>query len=396
MSSNIKELLTRGVEEVIVSKDLEKKLKSGKKLRVKFGIDPTSPYIHLGTSVPLWKLKEFQDLGHQIILIIGDFTGQIGDTSDKLAERRQLSKKEVDRNMKTYKEQIGKILDINKTEFLYNSSWFSSMSFSEVLKLASLFTVAKMIERENFKDRFKKEKTIGLQEFIYPLMQGYDSVVVKADVEIGGTDQTFNMLAGRTVQQAYGQKPQQVVILTLIEGTDGEKMSKTLNNVINIKEKPDQMYGKLMSIRDELIIKYLTLCTRVSTGQITRIENGLKKGKNPRDAKAKLAYEIVKLYQGEKKALEAQKEFDKVFAKKEKPSKIPEVEVPKKCDELIDLLTICKLASSKSEARRLIQQGGVKVDNAKIVDTKAKICLHEGMIIQVGKRKFVKIKITNR
>ncbi len=393
MKANLKQLLTRGVEEVIVRKDLEKKLKSGKKLRVKFGIDPTSPYIHLGTSVPLLKLKEFQDLGHQIVLIIGDFTGQIGDTSDKLAERRQLSKKEVDRNMKTYKEQIGKILNINRTEFVYNSSWFSSMSFNDVLKLASHFTVAKMIERENFKDRFKKGKTIGIQEFIYPLMQGYDSVATKTDIEVGGTDQTFNMLAGRTIQQAYKKNPQQVMILALIEGTDGQKMSKSLNNVINITDKSDQIYGKLMSIRDELIIKYLTLCTRVPMGSIKRIEKGIKEGKNPRNTKIRLAYEVVKLYYGEKEAEKAQNEFKRIFARKEKPSKIPEVKVPKACDNLIDLLTICKLASSKSEARRLITQGGVKVDNAKIVDIKAKICTYDCMIIQVGKRKFVKIKI---
>jgi tyrosyl-tRNA synthetase len=401
MSSSIKELLTRGVEEVIVKKDLEKRLKSGKKLRVKFGIDPTSPYIHLGHTVPLRKLKQFQDLGHKIVLIVGDFTATIGDPSGQTEGRKPLSRAQVKKNMTNYQKQIGKILDLNKTEIHYNSEWYDKLGTMFLYELTSKITVARAIERDDFKKRLKQDQDISILEVIYPLLQGYDSVAIKADVEIGGTDQKFNLLMGRKVQKRYGQNSQDIMTLRLLEGTDGvRKMSKSYDNYIGITEKPSQIFGKIMSIPDSLIVKYLRVLTDISQREIEKIKKDLKQPSlsriNPKDVKAKLAREIVSLYYNEKKAKEAQKEFDKVFAKKEKPSKIPEMKISQKCDKLIDLLVICKLASSKSEARRLIEQGGVKVDNATLYDFKAKICLHEGMILQVGKRKFVKIKLSNK
>jgi tyrosyl-tRNA synthetase len=401
MSSSIKELLTRGVEEVIVKKDLEKRLKSGKKLRVKFGIDPTSPYIHLGHTVPLRKLKQFQDLGHKIVLIVGDFTATIGDPSGQTEGRKPLSRAQVKKNMTNYQKQIGKILDLNKTEIHYNSEWYDKLGTMFLYELTSKITVARSIERDDFKKRLKQDQDISILEVIYPLLQGYDSVAIKADVEIGGTDQKFNLLMGRKVQKRYGQNSQDIMTLRLLEGTDGvRKMSKSYDNYIGITEKPSQIFGKIMSIPDSLIVKYLRVLTDISQREIEKIKKDLKQPSlsriNPKDVKAKLAREIVSLYYNEKKAKEAQKEFDKVFAKKEKPSKIPEMKISQKCDKLIDLLVICKLASSKSEARRLIEQGGVKVDNATLYDFKAKICLHEGMILQVGKRKFVKIKLSNK
>jgi len=331
-------------------------------------------------------------LGHQIVLIIGDFTAQIGDTSDKTAKRQLLTKEQVIENTKDYKKQIGKILDPQKTKFTYNGSWLSLLSFSDVLKLASEFTVAQMIERENFSERYKNKKPISLQEFLYPLMQGYDSVAIKADLEIGGTDQTFNMLAGRIIQQAYGQDPQNIITLTLIEGTDGQKMSKSLDNVINITDNPNEMFGKIMSMDDNLIIKYFTLCTQVPIEEVKKIEKNLNKDNlNPRDVKAKLAQEIVSIYYGKKIAELAEKEFNKVFKEKGLPSKITEIKIHQKSINLLDLLLKTKLASSKSEAKRLILQGGVKIDGQKEINWRKTVEIKKGIIIQAGKRNFRKI-----
>jgi tyrosyl-tRNA synthetase len=392
----IKSLLERGVEGSVVREHLESQLKSGKQLRVKFGIDPTGPTVHLGNAIPLWKLKQFQELGHQVVLLIGDFTARIGDTSDKQAIRQPLEENEIQKNLKTYKEQIAKILDLEKTEFVYNSEWLERMSFEDVMKLASQFTVAQMIERENFSDRYQSGKPIGLQEFLYPLMQGYDSVAIRADVEIGGTDQTFNMLAGRVIQRAYGQEPQDVLMLALIEGTDGRKMSKSYNNIIGITDEPDEAYGKIMSMKDELMIKYFQLCTQMPLDEIKKIEENLKNEEvNPRDVKARLAKEIVKIYRGERAADEAEQEFNHIFRDKELPSDIPEFQASAGQYNILDLLVKIKLAPSKAEAKRLIVQGGIKLNGQveKEWQKKVEIGESEDLIIQAGKRKFAKVLV---
>lgn len=399
-SEKINDLLTRGVTDVIEKKHLEAALKSGKKLRVKLGIDPTGPKLHIGRLFPLWKLRVFQDLGHQIVLIIGDFTGQIGDASDKTAERQILSKEDIKKNMATYVEQFSKILDMKKVELRYNSEWWGKMGADELVQEAMNFTVAQMIERENFWQRWASKKPIGLHEILYPLFQGYDSVAVKANVEIGGNDQLFNLLAGRTIQKKYGQEPQDIMTFALLEGTDGRKMSTSYDNAIYLEDAPAEMYGKVMSIKDGLIIQYFILGTDVPMKEVVKIEKQLEKGENPRNIKARLAFAITERYHGKKAAEAAAQDFETKFVKKEVPEEMPEVEI-KKCTyqvdgetaaKLTDVLVEADLVSSKSEARRLIEQGGVKVSGAVIGDREAVIEPVPGMIIQVGKRKFAKIK----
>jgi tyrosyl-tRNA synthetase len=391
--STIDEILTRGVTDVIVRNDLENKLSRGPKLRIKLGIDPTGPKIHIGRAITLWKLKELQDLGHQIVMIIGDFTGQIGDASDKTAERQVISLDEIKKNMETYKAQIGKILDLKKVEFRYNSEWLGKLSAQDLVEEAMNFTVAQMIERDNFIDRFNAKKPIGLHEILYPIFQGYDSVAVKADVEIGGNDQLFNLLAGRVVQKKHDMAQQNVITFELLEGTDGRKMSTSYGNCIYIEDSATDMYGKVMSIKDELIVRYMTLCTDMPMTEVKEFEKTLKKERiNPRDAKAVLAYEIVRRYHGLKEAKLAQENFQKTVVNKELPDAIPVIKMKKATIYLNELMVDAKLAPSKTEARRLIEQGGVKVEGAVIGDREAVIEGHSGMIIQVGKRKFVKIK----
>jgi tyrosyl-tRNA synthetase len=390
----IKELLERGVENIIVRESLEKKLKSDGKLRVKFGIDPTGPSIHLGNAIPIWKLRQFQDLGHQIVFLIGDFTARIGDTSDKTAIRQPMTEEEIAGNMKSYKEQLGKILDLDKTEFVYNSQWLDKLTYKEILNLQSQFTVAQMIERENFHDRYKAGKPIGLQEFSYPLMQGYDSVAIKADVEIGGTDQTFNILAGREIQRAYGQEPQDVMTLALLEGTDGRKMSKSYGNIIGIADEPNDMYGKIMSMKDDLMVKYFILCTKMPLREVENIEKELKAEKvNPRNVKANLAREIVAIYHGEEDARKAEEEFNRIFREKELPSEMPEVRVKAGEYQILDFLAENKLAPSKTEAKRLIMQNAVKINGQVENEWQKTLKIETGKetIIQIGKRKFAKI-----
>ncbi len=390
----IKELLGRGVAEINVRGHLEERIEKGEKLRIKFGIDPTGPDIHLGNAIPIRKLRQFQELGHQIVFLIGDFTARIGDTSDKKAIRQPMSEEEIAVNMKTYKKQLAKILDLEKTEFVYNSEWLDKLTYKEILKLQSLFTVAQMVERENFHDRFEGKKPIGLQEFSYPLMQGYDSVAIRADVEIGGTDQTFNMMAGRDIQRAYGHEPQDVITLRLLEGTDGRKMSKSYGNVIRIMDEPNDMYGKIMSMKDELMVSYFILCTDVPMEEIEELEKGLSEGKSsPRDAKVRLAKEIVKIYHGEGVAADAEKEFDRVFRDKELPSEIEEMKVEAGDYEILDLLVKTKLAPSKAEAKRLIMQGGIKVDGKEEKDWRRIIKIEKGkrIILKAGKRKFIQV-----
>ncbi|HEV8600994.1 MAG TPA: tyrosine--tRNA ligase [Patescibacteria group bacterium] len=383
----IDELLNRTVSEVIDKKHLEQVLKSGKKLRVKLGIDPTSPNIHIGRAVALWKLRAFQDLGHQVVFIVGDFTGIVGDTSDKDSERPMLDEKTVKANMKTYTEQAFKILDRKKTEVRYNSEWLKKLGFVEIAKMASLFGLHEFEAREVISRRMKDGKRVSLHEILYPLMQGYDSVAIEADVELGGTDQRFNLLAGRTIQPLYGQAPQDILMGNLLEGTDGRKMSSSWGNVINITDEANDMFGKVMSINDELIIKYFEYATRIPMDEVKELEKKLKNGTNPRDIKKRLAEEVVTLYHSSKQAKAASAEWEKVFSNKEKPSEIQDVNV--KSGNIIDVLVETKLASSKSEAKRLIEQKGVKIDDAIATETSS---VKSGDLIQVGKRKFVKIK----
>ncbi len=388
----IKDLLGRGVTNIIQKDHLEKALKSDKKLRVKFGIDPTGSKIHIGQAFLLWKLKKFQELGHKIILIVGDFTGQIGDASDKQAERQPLTLAEIEKNTKTYKDQVHKILDLKKTEIRYNSEWLSKISAQDLVREAMNFTVAQMIERDNYWERFKAQKPIGLHEILYPIFQGYDSVAIKADVEIGGNDQFFNLLVGRTVQKKHGQKEQDIMTFEILEGPDGRKMSTSWDNCIYIEEEPNDMYGKVMSIKDDFIIRYFELATDVPMATIKRYEKDLAGEKNPRALKAKLAFEVTKRYHGEKVAKDAERDFEDKFVKKKIPEKIPTAKLVYVTQPLADVLVDVGLCSSKSEARQLIEQGGVKVDGACIGEREAVIEPYKGMIIQVGKRKFTKVR----
>lgn len=388
----IKEVLTRGVEEIIEKESLLKKLSSGKKLRIKHGVDPTGPKIHIGRAIQLWKLKELQDLGHQIVLIIGDFTAQIGDASDKQAMRRPLSEREVGENMKNYLKQIGKVLDANKIELRRNSEWLNNLKIKKLISLSMKFSAQQMIQRRNFKERWEKGKPIGLHELNYPLFQGYDSVMVKADLEIGGADQLFNLKAGREIQKNCGQKPQDIMILKMLFGLDGRKMSTTWGNTINITDPPQEMYGKIMSMKDELMEDYFELCTKVPFQELRRIKKSLKeKNINPRDLKTRLAREIIILYYNKKAAAAAEKEFERIFKEKKTPEKIPQIKVKEKNLNILDFLVKIKLASSKSEAKRLVLQKGVKIDGKTQEDWRKIVKTKKGQIIKVGKRKFLEI-----
>jgi tyrosyl-tRNA synthetase len=380
----IEEVLSRGVEDIIVKDELKKRLMSGKKFRLYLGVDPTGFDLHLGHAIALWKLRAFQELGHEVILLIGDFTARIGDPSGKDITRKPLSEKEVKANMKDYKKQASKILDFSKVKIKYNSQWLSKLRFEDILKLSGNFTVQQMIQRDMFQRRLKEDMPISVQEFMYPLMQGYDSVAMDVDLEVGGNDQMFNMLAGRTLQKKYNNKDKNVMTLKLLMGTDGRKMSKTFNNFIALNDQPKEMYGKVMSIKDELIGEYFKLATRISFEEIKNIE----KISNPRDQKARLAFEIVKLYYGEKEAQKAEQEFDKIFKNKELPTEIEnfDIELPK---DIVYLLVDTKIASSKKEAWRLVNQRGVKF-NSKIIDNPKMEIFEEG-ILQVGSRRFAKI-----
>ena len=393
----IEQVLTRGVMAIYPAhKSLEKVLRSGKRLKIYNGIDPSNPNIHLGNALPLWKMRHFQELGHKTIILIGDFTGRIGDPSDKKAMRKQLSHQQVLQNAKTYKRQAAKILDLesktNPCEIRFNSEWLDKLSNKEIVELSSHFTVQRLIERDLFQRRLKEKKPIGLHEFLYPLYQGYDSVAMDIDMEIGGDDQTFNMLAGRDLVKIYKNKEKFVLTVPLLEGTDGRKMSKSWANVINITDSAGDMFGKLMSLSDNLIVKYFMFCTSVSSREINKIERDLGSGKiNPRDAKAKLAEEIVSIYYGRKMAQMAGKEFKRVFKEKKLPKIIAKIKVKEKKLNILDLLVETKLASSKSEAKRLVSQKGVKVDG-KIEDNWHKVIeIKKGQVLRVGKRRFIKI-----
>lgn len=395
-------IIKKGAAEIISEEDIVKKLeksaKENKPLTIKLGLDPSAPDIHLGHTVVLRKMKAFQDLGHQVVIIIGDATGMIGDPTGKSAVRKQLSHDQVLENARTYQEQIFKILDREKTIVKFNSEWLQTMNFMDVANLASKYTVARMLERDDFKKRFASNQSISIHEFFYPLMQGYDSVAIKADIEMGGTDQKFNILMGRTLQKEYDQDPQIALLMPIIEGTDGvKKMSKSLGNYIGISEAPNDMYGKTMSIPDELIIRYFELVTDEHPDSIEAMKSDIEQDKvNPRDLKMKLAKEVVKLYHGEEKALEAEQYFKSVFQKKNIPDDIAEMEVSMEESEeglffIPKIVTGLKLSPSTSEARRLLKQGGIKLNGEKVENDK--IALQTGDIIQVGKRKFAKIII---
>jgi tyrosyl-tRNA synthetase len=386
----IEELLSRGVQDIVPKKGLMDKLRKGDKLKVYLGIDPTSTHISLGNAVPLRKLRDFQNAGHEVIFLVGSFTALIGDTSDKDAMRKPMTPQEIEHNFHTYKEQASKILDFSKSKIMYNGDWLSALNFQNIVELAQQFTVQQMIERDMYQQRLKAGKPIGLHEFLYPLMQGYDSVHMEVDLEIGGNDQLFNMLAGRTLLNSYKNKEKFVLTTPLIEGLDGRKMSKSYGNTIDIMDEPKDMFGKVMSMTDDLIIKYFLLCTDVPMKEIDEIDKSLKSGDNPRDAKVRLAHEIVTLYHSKEHADLAEEEFVNVFRKGGIPEDIPEFEMDGDRN-IIDLLELCQLIDSRGEAKRLIMQGGVKVNDKKVDDPNAVIHLKKGMVIQVGKRRFAKI-----
>ena len=395
------DLIKRGTFEIIPEEDLLKKLEKsineGIPLNIKLGCDPSRPDLHIGHSVVLRKLAQFQSLGHQAILIIGDFTGMIGDPSGRNVTRPALSLEETRENGQSYLEQASKILNKDKTKIVYNSDWLSKMSFEDVIKLSSKYTVARMIERDDFTKRFKSGEPISIHEFLYPLAQAMDSVAIKSDVELGGTDQKFNLLVGRVIQREYGLEPQVIITTPLIVGTDGvEKMSKSYNNYIGISESAQNIFGKTLSIPDRLIYNYYELATDISNEELNKIKKQLEDPSiNPRDLKRQLAKTLVRMYHNQDAADEAEKEFDKIFIKKEVPEDIPEYkfENPKETINILDLITTVNLAGSKGEARRLVSQGGVSIDGNKITDITANINITGEQILKVGKRKFIKLKI---
>ena len=383
----IEELLTRGVTEVIDKDRLKARLLSGEKLRVKLGIDPTSPDIHIGRAIPLLKLRDFQKQGHKVVFIIGDFTSVIGDTSDKESERPMLTKEEVERNQKTYFEQAGKLIDLEQTELRRNSEWLEPLTFREIGEQANLFSVADFIARENIAKRLSQGKRVSLREVLYPLMQGYDSVAVKADIELGGTDQRFNLLAGRTMQIKYGQRPQDIILNPLIPGLDGRKMSSSWNNTISLTSAPNDMYGKVMSMADENVKEYFEFCTRVPMEEIEKITK-----EHPKEAKMKLAWEIVALYHSKDAAEKAQKNFVETFSKKGIPT---DTEIIKASvgTNLADLLIESGLIDSKTEWRRLVEDGAVTNLEAqeKITSSDAKFTVPT--TLKIGKHRFLKIEV---
>ncbi len=393
------DLIKRGAFEIIpedeLVKKIEKSLKNGQALNIKLGCDPSRPDLHIGHSVVLRKLAQFQSLGHQAILIIGDFTGMIGDPSGRNVTRPALTLEETRINGKSYWEQASKILDKDKTRIVYNSEWLGKMTFEDVIKLASKYTVARMIERDDFTKRFKAGEPISVHEFLYPLAQAMDSVAIESDVELGGTDQKFNLLVGRDIQREFGIEPQIILTMPLIVGTDGvEKMSKSYNNYIGISESPKEIYGKTLSIPDLLIYNYYELATNISNDELKKIKEQLNdQNVNPRDLKRRLARILVEMYHSKEAAIEAEEEFDKIFIKKEIPDDIPEFKLNNDSKELgiLDLILKVNFAPSKGEARRLVTQGGVTLDGEKIEDITATIKIKKESILRVGKRKFIKI-----
>ena len=390
-------IIKKGVDKIVNEEELMDKLerasRNNESLTIKLGLDPSAPDIHLGHAVVLRKIKQMKDLGHKAVIVIGDFTGKIGDPTGKAKGRKALSEEEVQRNAQTYKEQIFKILDVDKTEVRFNSEWLGKITFDKVIELASTITVARMLERDDFQNRYKNNIPIGVHEFFYPLMQAYDSVELKADIELGGTDQTFNILMGRTLQKYMGQESQIAMFMPILEGLDGiEKMSKSLGNYIGVNEPANIMFKKVMEIPDALIIKYFELATDVHPDEIDRIKKDLDRGKNPRDIKFELAKIITALYHSELEVKEAIEFYDLAFRKKDIPDNIPEIEL--ESDILMNLIPILvqnNIIPSKSEFKRLIAQGGVRVNQEKINDMDFKLINND--VIKIGKKKFIRVKI---
>jgi tyrosyl-tRNA synthetase len=393
VSCDIESLLSWRIAEINTKESLLKKLQSGKKLRIKFGIDPTGTDLTLGHAVVLRKLRQFQDAGHQVVLLFGDYTAKIGDPTGKTTVRKVLNDEEIQHNVSTYISQVSKILNIDEVEVVYNSHWLSKLSFSDILSLAGNFTVAQMLERDMFQERIQKELPINMVEFMYPLMQGYDSLPMKADIEIGGTDQLFNMMSARVIQKNNGLPVQDVITVPLLVGTDGkEKMSKSLGNYIAIQDSARDMFGKIMSLPDEAILDYFHLTTDVSLKEREEYEKKLKAGENPRNIKVILAKEVVALYFSEKTAQEEELYFESVFQKKHIPDDIPEICLEKKEYQLWDLINILKFCTSNAESKRMIEQGGVKLNDEKKTDPYEMIPIQGGEIISVGKRKWIQVQ----
>lgn len=395
MLTNVLETLRRGTDEILVEKEFIEKLQLTRPLRIKAGFDPTAPDLHLGHTVLINKLRQFQTLGHHVLFLIGDFTGMIGDPTGKNITRQPLTREQVLDNAKSYQEQVFKILDPDKTEVTFNSTWMNQMSSADLIQLASKHTVARMLERDDFNQRFKGGKAIAIHEFLYPLIQGYDSVAMKADVELGGTDQKFNLLVGRQLQTIYAQKPQVVMTLPILEGLDGvQKMSKSLNNYIGISEPADNMFGKLMSISDELMWRYFELLSFKPMTEIQQWKMACEQGANPRDYKVLLAQEIIERFHHTNAATQALENFEARFQRGAIPEDIQEIQL-----QAIDNIAIANilknagLVTSTSEGMRMVKQGAVKIDGEKISDPKLKVTINSQHVYQVGKRKFARIEI---
>ena len=390
------ELIRRGSDEILVESELIKKLERGKPLRIKAGFDPTAPDLHLGHTVLINKLRQFQDLGHEVIFLVGDFTAMIGDPTGKSATRPPLTREEVMENAKTYEHQAFKILDAEKTSVFFNSSWLGEMNAADMIQLAAKHTVARMLERDDFSKRYKSGQSISVHEFLYPLVQGYDSVAMKADVELGGTDQKFNLLVGRQLQEAYGQEPQVALTMPILEGLDGvQKMSKSLNNYVGITDAPEDMFGKIMSVSDDLMWRYFELLSFRPMSEIQAFQQQVEQGENPRDIKFKLGMELVARFYDQEAAKRAQQAFIDRFRKGALPDDIPEITLGAENGEILiaNLLKDAGLVNSTSDAMRMIKQGAVRIDGERIEDKGLRLVAGSESVYQVGKRRFAKIKI---
>lgn len=386
-------LIKRGADELLIEADLADRLKTGRPLRIKAGFDPTAPDLHLGHTVLINKLRHFQDLGHHVMFLIGDFTGMIGDPTGKNATRPPLSREQILANAETYREQVFKILDPQKTEVCFNSAWFEPIGAAGMIKLAALHTVARMLERDDFSKRYANGQPIAIHEFLYPLCQGYDSVAMKADVELGGTDQKFNLLVGRELQKHYGQSPQCVLMMPLLEGLDGiNKMSKSLGNYIGIAEPPKEIFGKLMSVSDELMWRYFDLVSFRANDEIAKLKRDVAEGRNPRDVKVMLAQEIVARFHSQKDATEALADFEARFQRGAIPDEMPELKLP--AAGIAQVLKQAGLVASTSEALRMIEGGGVRANGEKVSDKNMALAAGATVVLQVGKRKFARVSLS--
>lgn len=393
----LEDILKRGVTDIVPRLEFERKLRAGERIRVYLGVDPTGPSIHLGHAVILRKLRQLQDLGHEVILLVGDFTARIGDPTDREAARTTMTHKQVLANAQHYKEQAAKILDFSRSHrsparLDFNARWLDKLRFQDVMELAAHFTVQQMLERDMFEKRLTQDKPIYVHEFFYPLMQGYDSVAMDVDMEVGGNDQLFNMLAGRSLQKIYNNREKVVMTFEFLEGLDGRKMSKSYGNIVGVTDAPNEMYGKIMSLADSMIARYFWLCTDATASDVAAVKQELVAGTNPRDVKMRLARTIVALYHSEKAAVAAEQEFVAVFQQKGRPAEMPTYVVKSTDKTIVDLVIAAGCASSKGEARRLVEQGGVRVNEVKVTNVSVALQIRDNDILQVGKRKFVRLQ----